>query len=470
MKLSFINRKQITVGDRFRKEHGDLSALITSIETVEVIQPIAIEEIGKNKYKLVAGGRRIQAFDSLEMTDIPCRIYEKGTDPAKIMMAELEENLRRKALTPQEELANTLALHEYLIETHGEKKNPTDPNDKGWSAAKTAKYLGKDPGNITKELNTAMAAQVFPEINEAKTKDEALKIYKNIRGKHEKLIKADEVRKQVTETPEEIRKKALMDSFIVVDVFKGMKSLPDACADLVELDPPYAISLEEAKKLKSEASKVELKEYDEISVDEYFHFLPNLLKECYRVLKKDRWMLLWFGPKPWYAYPFDITLDEKVVEVQRRNLIVEWLEQAGFTVNFMPCIWDKSDGACQTKSPKVNLARSYEMFIAARKGQAFLHKEGRYNMYEYKPIPPLRKVHPTERPIDMTTDIIATFVPEGSHIVVPCCGSGNSMLGANNHLCSSVGFEINPARKDDYIIKVEEGTLGDYTSPTTEEK
>ncbi len=464
MKLSFINRKQITVGTRFREDYGDLSALVKSIETVEIIHPIAVMETGKNKYKLVAGGRRIQAFDTLEMVDIPCRIYEKDTDPAKIMMAELEENLRRKSLTPQEELANTLALHEYLMEKHGEKKNPTDPNDPGWNASRTAEYLGKDQGNIAKELSTAVAAQVFPEINEAKTKDEALKIYQNIRHKHDKMIKADEVRKQVTETPERIRKKALMDSFIIIDVFEGMKGLPDRCADLVELDPPYAIALEKAKKLKSESSKVELKEYDEISVDEYFTFLPKLLKECYRVLKKDRWLLLWFGIEPWCSYEMDEPSGF------RNNLITEWLIRAGFTFRFIPCIWDKSDGACQTMSPKVNLARSWEPFIAARKGQAFLHKEGRYNIYDYKPIPPLRKVHPTERPIDLTTDMFATFVPEGSHIVIPCCGSGNSMLGAHNHLCSSVGFEINAARKDDYIIKVEEGTLGDFTSPTTEDK
>ena len=184
-----------------------------------------------------------------------------------------------------------------------------------------------------------------------------------------------------------------MDSFIIIDVFEGMKGLPDRCADLVELDPPYAIALEKAKYLKSESSKVELKEYDEISVDEYFTFLPKLLKECYRVLKKDRWLLLWFGIEPWCSYEMDEPSGF------RNNLITEWLIRAGFTFRFIPCIWDKSDSGCQTKSPKVNLARAWEPFIAARKGQAFLHKEGRYNIYDYKPIPPLRKGHFTiERP------------------------------------------------------------------------
>jgi len=468
MKLSFIARKQIKVGDRFRKDYGDLSALIISIETVEIIQPIAVKEIGKNKYRLVAGGRRVQAFDELKMDEIPCRIYEKDVDDSVIMLAELEENTRRKELTSQEELENVLAIHEAMEKKYGKKKNQTDPNDPGWNVAKTAKYLGKDRGNVVREINAARAAQVFPEINQAKTKEEAFKIYKGIKGKHERLIRADEIRETIKDRPEDIRKKELIDSFIIHDIKKGLP-IPDMCADFVELDPPYAINLNKIKDLRSTPSQIEQKEYTEIGEEEYMTFLPTLIKECYRVLKKDRWMVLWFGIKPWCAYESEVVINKKKVMV-KRNFIVEWLEDAGFTVNFIPDIWVKIGGTFQSRAIKVNRPYAYEPFLAARKGMAFLNKEARLNTYHYERIPPQRKVHSTERPISMMTDIISTYVPEGSHVVVPCCGSGNTMLGANNHLCSSVGFEINKSMKDDFVIKVEEGKLEDFMSPVLEKK
>src|SRR5262245_38675239 len=83
---------KIKVGLRHRQDLGDLEPLITSIQTVGLLQPIVIT--GKNE--LVVGRRRLAAFEQLGRPTIPARVYSDTPDAHLRLVAERDENLCRK--------------------------------------------------------------------------------------------------------------------------------------------------------------------------------------------------------------------------------------------------------------------------------------------------------------------------------------------------------------------------------------
>ncbi len=92
----------ISVGDRARKDLGDIQALAASIEALGLLQPIGIDA----NYRLVFGERRLRAFEHLGRDAIPARIV----DVASVLLAEHAENEIRKDFTPSERVAIAKAI------------------------------------------------------------------------------------------------------------------------------------------------------------------------------------------------------------------------------------------------------------------------------------------------------------------------------------------------------------------------
>lgn len=61
---------QISIGDRFRKDLGDITGLAKSIQEHGLLQPVVLSE----NYQLIAGERHLQASKSLGWTEIPVTI------------------------------------------------------------------------------------------------------------------------------------------------------------------------------------------------------------------------------------------------------------------------------------------------------------------------------------------------------------------------------------------------------------
>ena len=62
----------IIVGERFRKDMGDVDALASSIAALGLLQPIVISPDGR----LLAGERRLRACRQLGWTTVPVSIVE----------------------------------------------------------------------------------------------------------------------------------------------------------------------------------------------------------------------------------------------------------------------------------------------------------------------------------------------------------------------------------------------------------
>lgn len=89
-----IDISTIKIGDRFRREMGDIGSLARSIETVGLLHPIVIHSDGR----LIAGTRRLAACRALGWSVVPVRKIELD----KIVRGEFAENAERKDFLPSE--------------------------------------------------------------------------------------------------------------------------------------------------------------------------------------------------------------------------------------------------------------------------------------------------------------------------------------------------------------------------------
>jgi protein gp37 len=133
--------QSITVGERHRKQMGDLNALADSIHEHGLLQPIGITK----DRRLVFGERRLRACrDILQWDEIPARIV----DVASIVEGEYAENQVRKDFTPSERVAIGKAIEELIGNrsgrpSDGEKVANSPPLEQG---AKTRDIAAKAAG------------------------------------------------------------------------------------------------------------------------------------------------------------------------------------------------------------------------------------------------------------------------------------------------------------------------------------
>lgn len=92
----------IKVGERFRKDLGDLNPLAKSIREIGLLHPVVINE----NNELIAGARRLEACKKLGWTDIPVTVVNLED----LRRGEYDENVYRKAFLPSEMVAIAKAL------------------------------------------------------------------------------------------------------------------------------------------------------------------------------------------------------------------------------------------------------------------------------------------------------------------------------------------------------------------------
>jgi len=442
MNLANIKLVQINVGERFRKEVGDIAELAKSIEEVGLINPIAVHSDTENPpFALAAGGRRFAAFLFLKRDEIPCRIYDHPLSKLELRSIELEENIRRKDLTFIEEVNLKRDIVRLQQEIHGVKVS-TSPDAPGVSIRDVAKLIGKDSGDLTRDIKLADAIENFPDVGweSCKNRTEALKLLNRM----EETMIRQEISKRAEQTLGKSTTKKLINAYVVTDVFFQAQRIPDRTFNLVEIDPPYAIDLPKQKlhsgggdSTGGDKFKINYgSSYNEIDASQYEFFMAGLLREAYRVTTDDAWLIVWFGPEPWFEIMFQLIID------------------AGFKTRRIPAIWTKPGG--QTNHPDIYLASCYENFFYAYKGGAVINldKRGRSNEFSFAPVPPLQKIHPTERPVPLMEEILYTFGYEGARVWVPLCGSGNTLRAANNLKMYPLGCDLSQEYKDAYTVRI----------------
>lgn len=462
--MANIEVSNIYAGDRVREKYPDIDELIQSIRDNGLIQPIAVfdknfvdneEGIADDflesdkDYLLLGGGRRIVAYKKGRISDtIPARIYDEVLTGDQLKEIELFENLDRVGLTYKEEVTLKKKIHDLQTKIHGKAVKGAQNGD-GHSVEDTAQMLGESKATTSQDIKLAEAMEKLPQLAEAKTKTEAQKMLKKLQKDVETEKIANEKKKKRAATPDAKKKKKLEESFIIGEdtgdpltsgFFQEVTKLQKETIDFVEIDPPYAIDLQNNKKGDGFLTD----DYSEIDPEIYAEFMEKTFSECHRVMKKNSWMVCWFGPEPWW------------------DTVLGLMRQVGFEVKGIPGIWYKGHG--QTQQPNYYLGNSYEMFFYARKGKPSIQDQGRANVYNYAPIPPQQKTHSTERPIEMIQDVIQTFCPIDGRVLTPFAGSGNTILAANNLDLDAIGYELHQKHQNEFVVKVHNGTPHEYTS------
>jgi ParB/RepB/Spo0J family partition protein len=453
--IGIINRNEIDFGARRREDYGNLEQLAASIREKGLIQPIAIWQRptplkeGELPYLLLAGGRRFQATAINQMTELPCRIFnDPDLDDLLYREIELIENLERKDLSWSEEVKMKKELNDLMTAKYGrviDKGNANKEAEDGWTHKKTADILGSSRPSVSQDIRLAEMMKVIPQLADAPTKSDANKLLKKLQNmavNNELLAQID--RKQASGGMDAL-KSQLISNYILRDCMEGIRELPDKSCDIVEIDPPYAIDLNNVKKgMENFSAQYDECDYNEIDPQIYIPFINNLLKEVYRVMSEHSWLIFWYAREPWQEVIFRMIADN------------------GFNVKRIGGLWAKPNG--QTRCPERYLANAKEDFYYASKGTPQISRPGRSNVFTYNTVPPTKKIHPTERPVELIQDILSTFGWPGARLMIPFLGSGNTLLAGANLKMSAFGYDLSKPYKDGYTIRVSEGTPGMYAS------
>ncbi|KKL65719.1 hypothetical protein LCGC14_2152200, partial [marine sediment metagenome] len=405
MEVNYIDPEDIEIGDRFRKENDLSDDFLDSIVEKGFIQPITINQ----DMMLVAGGRRLEAAKQLKIS-IPY-IMRQTEDELDLRECEFIENAFRKDLEWQERNAIVSRIHDLMKEKYGDK----------WTIRRSAELIGRSAGGIMRCLQMHEECEKFPVLANLKTEDEAVKLMRKAKEKMASKILAEEHKERTeayfkgTDKKEyNLKIQSAMyatSHFNIGDAFDGMQEMLDNKLNppisFVEVDPPYAIDLKEVKKGDKDRK---LDKYEEISKGKYPEFIRKLCTYLYEVTPANTRICFWFGIE-WY------------------NIVRNNLTAAGFKVDPIPCLWTKRAG--QTNAPDLYLARAWEPFFIASKGEGIpIRNRGRINVFDFPVVPASRKYHPTQRPIELMQEILRTFAWEGCIIMVPFLGSGATLLAA----------------------------------------
>ena len=140
--------EQIHIGDRFRKDMGDISTLAKSIGDLGLLQPIVISE----NYQLIAGHRRLEACKSLGWIEVSVNIVNL----ADIVRGEFDENAMRKDFTISEMVAIKRNLEPVEREQAAERQHAGRPSEEsagGDVRERIASSLGVSHDTLKKSLH-----------------------------------------------------------------------------------------------------------------------------------------------------------------------------------------------------------------------------------------------------------------------------------------------------------------------------
>lgn len=303
--LTEIPIARITVGDRYRKEMGDLELLAENIRANGLLQPIGVTE----ELELVFGERRLRAYrDVLKRKTIPARVVNVPS----ILAGEYAENEIRKDFTPSERVAIAAAIQRQIGSRQGQRtdrlrgKVPEVPpgtrtretaaeragfgNDKTYRQAARVVQHGTpgliramDAGTVSISAASLLAGVGADEQDAVLELDEKaiLRAAREIRTRQaEQRAEVQDARTVKPRTrPRRARLKATR--LIHGDCRKELAKLPDRSVDLILTDPPYP--------------EID-REYGRLTEAEWHELMKAVVTEGRRVLKPTGSMVVILQP------------------------------------------------------------------------------------------------------------------------------------------------------------------------------
>lgn len=447
------------LGEEKKKAEIAFNDLKNSIRRFGILQPVTISR----EKELIAGYRRLTAALELGLRQVPV-IYDDQEIPLLTRREmELDENLHRHDMTWKER-ANAIAdLHKL--------KMAADPT---WGQEKTAQVAGTAQSKVSEALQLQTMLTMFPELAQAKTAKQALSIGKQ---KAKTVLRTEAIKSKPADF------KSVQERVINADSTKFITLVPNGSFKLALCDPPFGIGYD---RRKNHTGLTETGYEDGI---ENYEELIAMAPELYRILEDDG-ILIWFLGNSWvgdalpeedfpveqiqqaidYAYKGEIAVQRLAQLLQE---LIEWhgkirqgakraFRKAGFIVDEIPLVWDRSEGRCYTTRPDRYFGRGYDIALMCIKGNPELVKRGRPNgnVFRFKPVEQSDKEHIVERPIELYEEIIKHTTIQGERVVDFFAGSGSVGAAAARNGRDYLMVEKNPDNIPTIITKIANNTPG----------
>jgi len=292
--VPLIDVNQIEVGERFRRDLGDVKGLAESIREVGLLHPIVVTP----DLKLVCGRRRLEAFKHLGRSMIPATIL----DLEDVRRGEIQENQARKDFTVKE----MAEIYRYLkpeLEVEARARRgirrdlgrelPSD-SDGGRTDDKIARFCGISRDTLRKVVFIVEAAEAEPELYGPILRD------------------ADAGRKKIDRAYKDVVRRMRQQKR------KEGVPLPPGVYDVILADPPWRYAHGAANRGKAEMHypTMDLDEIINLPIQEHVAddaalflwstnpFLPDALKVmeawCFRYVTNICWVKQRFGTG-WYV-------------------------------------------------------------------------------------------------------------------------------------------------------------------------
>ena len=401
-----LNIDQIIVGDRVRKDFGNLDELCNSITSVGLIQPIVITR----DLQLIAGERRLRALKKIGVTVLPhgkLFIFNDEQDRLKLQAMEIEENVKRKELSWQETILAKKRLLEVMQTIHGvarpgypSRSDQLGITSAGFGINKLAALLGESNAQTSKDIELATLIEQVPQLRAAETKEAAR------RQVSLAMTVATATQQQALNPPKTDQKWSLYEGNFIVN---SVNSCEANSVDLVIVDPPYGADTSGM----GPNSKVLLAKPFKDSLQPTNVLLSHLAEQSFRVLR----------PNTFACFFFDFVL---------YNELIAQLDDKGFTVDIVPLIWVKN--TVINTSPYTRYGRSYEPILIARKGEPKLMRPSQRDVIAVQNVitrgTQEQKFYQAQKPVELIEKLILDMSPPGSTVCDFCAGSGTTGVAA----------------------------------------
>ncbi len=406
-----MNINEVKIEERMRQDLGDIDALANSIREFGLIQPLVLS---RTEMKLVAGGRRYAALKRIGVTELEHTkhfLWNYETDGVRLKAIELEENIRRKDLSWQEQVRGKQQLLETMQRIYGPPSGgrPKAGTDGGFGVAKLAAMLGESVGGVSQDLQVAEAIKQFPTLAGAETKGAALGQLRVFGAVAQMTLSAKLAPKSVDQRSWTLYRQDFRTESVII---------PDESVDLIWTDLPYGADVDQ---MSAHAGASQVASFDDSKLS-VLNMLESIAKESYRVLKPDRYAVFCFG---------FVTYTELVFELGR----------VGFNVNPVPFVWAKNTKSGE--NPATRYCNSYEPILVAAKGSPVFIRPGQPNLVN---IPVEQgKLQAVQKPIALVERFLFDMCSAGATIVDWCAGTGTTGVAAHNCKMRSILFEKDPS-------------------------
>ncbi len=405
-----LDPHEVIVDDRFRPaEAKDVEARAVSLMKYGQLQAGGVRLLN-GKYHLVYGLHRLEGC---KLNGMKFKAEIAGSeDPLTLKEMELEENIARKEMSWDEREDAIATLHKIKM-----AQNP-----ESWTQQKTAEVIGsaRRP-DVADALKLSEMMKLFPELREAKTKKQALSWAAS---------KADLVMRTAEVADGSVDYRSIEDRIVLGDSVSVIREIPSESFNLILTDPPFGIDYD-SRKAGTESSLSSYQD-DEASYLRLLSMAPDL----YRVLK-PRGFMVWFFGMSWY---------EQCKKAFR---------EAGFIVDELPIVWDRSDGRCHTNRPDRYFTRGYDVALHCIKGDdTQIVERGKSNVLSFTPVSVSERDLTVERPVELYQELIRRLTVPGESVADFFVGSGSCPAAAASLGRAYFGVEQSPERRAVAIKKI----------------